>query len=149
MCDKLFLPDEVPAELRDCFEEVEVACGAPWVRVLETKFINQRGSSIKSARKGLDESVGWDQEGCGTNETTTLDWRPSCACIGGDTFTPRPALVLDPFSGSQRTGINALRLGLDYIGIELNPSYCDMGRRLLQSDSPLFNDLSESLPDAP
>jgi adenine-specific DNA methylase len=50
----------------------------------------------------------------------------------------RPGRVLDPFAGSGRTGIEALRLGLDFVGVELNPSYADMARRLLHSESPLF-----------
>jgi len=67
--------------------------------------------------------------------TETIDWKPSCGCNAGE---PRPGVVLDPFSGSGRTGIEAMRLGLDYIGIELNPDYVEMSRRLLKNESPLF-----------
>jgi DNA modification methylase len=40
-------------------------------------------------------------------------------------------VVLDPFSGSGTTGVVALRLGREYIGIELNPEYVAMSERRL------------------
>ncbi len=66
----------------------------------------------------------------------TIGWRPSCTCPDN---TPRPGLVLDPFSGSGRTGIQAQRMGLDYVGCELNPEYVEMSRRLLREAMPLFS----------
>lgn len=41
---------------------------------------------------------------------------------------PEGGLVLDIFSGSCTTGVVAKRLGRDFIGIDLNPEYCEMGR---------------------
>ena len=42
--------------------------------------------------------------------------------------------VLDPFSGSASTGIAALSLGLDYVGIEEQPGFCEVSRgRLAES----------------
>ncbi len=78
----------------------------------------------------------WAERG---TKTATIDWRPSCSCIGNDTFTPRPAVVLDPFCGSGRTGIQAARLGHDFIGVELSPEFAEMSTRLLREDSPLFS----------
>lgn len=40
---------------------------------------------------------------------------------------PIGGIVLDPFFGSGTTGRVASRLGRDYIGIELNPEYIDIG----------------------
>lgn len=41
-------------------------------------------------------------------------------------------VVLDPFAGSGAVGEAALRLGRRYIGIELEPSYCDAARARLE-----------------
>jgi hypothetical protein len=57
----------------------------------------------------------------------TLGWQAACS---HPLFPaePVPCVVLDPFSGSGRTGLVALKLGLDYIGIERNPRYAAMSR---------------------
>lgn len=47
--------------------------------------------------------------------------------------------VLDPFCGSGTTGVVALGLDREFIGIELNSTYCEMARRRIESDQPLFN----------
>jgi hypothetical protein len=38
-------------------------------------------------------------------------------------------VVLDPFIGSGTTALVAQRLGRDYIGIDCNPTYCEMARK--------------------
>ena len=48
-------------------------------------------------------------------------------------------LVLDPFSGAATVGVVARRLQRSYIGLELNPEFCEMGRRRIAGDAPLFN----------
>ena len=45
--------------------------------------------------------------------------------------SPPGALVLDPFFGSGTTGIVALNRGRRFLGIELNPSYCELAQRRL------------------
>lgn len=104
-------------------------CGSPWQRVLRQKFM-KTNSSTKSAKKGTATApeCGWDQEGCGHNETTTTGWQPGCDCdhdhepieTGHATV---PCTVLDLFSGSHTTGIAALQLGRRYVGIELSEKY--------------------------
>ena len=42
---------------------------------------------------------------------------------------PRGGVVLDPFFGAGTAGLVAKRLGREYIGIELNPEYCEISRR--------------------
>jgi len=44
-------------------------------------------------------------------------------------------VVLDPFMGSGTTGIAALNLGRQYIGIELSKKYCDMADERIKSHS--------------
>jgi DNA modification methylase len=44
---------------------------------------------------------------------------------------PKGGVVLDPFFGAGTTGLVAMRLGREFIGIELNADYCKMaGRRI-------------------
>jgi site-specific DNA-methyltransferase (adenine-specific) len=42
---------------------------------------------------------------------------------------PKGGVVLDPFFGAGTTGLVALRLGREFIGIELNEKYCEMARK--------------------
>lgn len=108
-------------------------CGKPWVRVIESEFRpTQDPVNGKGGDKGLDESDGRGEWPRGITATNTTGWRPTCSCTNS---TPRPGVVLDPFSGSARTGITAQRLGLSYIGIDLNEAYVEMSRRLL-ADAP-------------
>jgi hypothetical protein len=58
------------------------------------------------------------------------EWKPA---------EPIPCTVLDPFAGAGTTGLVALRLGRRFIGIELNPEYCEMARRRILGDAPLLN----------
>jgi len=54
---------------------------------------------------------------------------------------PPGGVVLDCFAGSGSTGIAAKRSGRDAILIELNPDYCEMARRRIADDAPLFADV--------
>ncbi len=45
------------------------------------------------------------------------------------TRTPTGGLVLDPFCGSGTTGVACALEGRDFVGIELNPEYCEIARR--------------------
>ncbi len=51
--------------------------------------------------------------------------------------------VLDPFAGSATAGVVALALGRDFIGIELNPEYVELGRNRIRDDAPLLNTPAE------
>jgi DNA modification methylase len=44
-------------------------------------------------------------------------------------------------NGSGRVGIQAQRMGLDFVGIELSESYVSLARKLLSDASPLFSGL--------
>ena len=44
--------------------------------------------------------------------------------------------VLDPFFGSGTTGAVAKRLGREYIGIEINPNYCEKAQKRIEGTEP-------------
>ncbi len=122
------------------------ACAKPWVRILESAGGPPTGEQRKRQALALDKTPHADGNTYGGTlsqlyaeygypETKTIGWRQSCNCIP---LEPRPGRVLDPFCGSGRTGIAAMRLGLDFVGCELNPEYAEMGERILRDESPLF-----------
>jgi DNA modification methylase len=49
---------------------------------------------------------------------------------------PPGGLVLDPFAGNCTTGIAATRSGRRFVGVEIDPSYAEAGRRRLRDDDP-------------
>lgn len=63
-------------------------------------------------------------------------------------ITPPNGLVLDPFNGSGSTGMAAVGLGFDYVGIDLDPNYIEISLRRIeawdQEQNPnLFRELFE------
>jgi len=42
---------------------------------------------------------------------------------------PKGGKVLDPFFGAGTTGLVAMRLGREFIGVDLSPAYCEMARK--------------------
>jgi len=65
------------------------------------------------------------------------DW---CRC--GEGAGRRPAVVLDPFVGSGTTLLVARELGLEGVGIELNPEYESVMRKRLGAGNVLLPDVS-------
>ena len=58
-------------------------------------------------------------------------------------FTDKGESILDPFMGSGTTGVAALKLGRNFIGIEIEPKYFDIARRRIEAaasviQQPLF-----------
>lgn len=51
--------------------------------------------------------------------------------------------VLDPFCGAGTTGLVADRLKRDFIGIDLNPDYCEMARERIYNDAPMMQYLED------
>ncbi|MBC6444912.1 MAG: site-specific DNA-methyltransferase [Alphaproteobacteria bacterium GM202ARS2] len=45
---------------------------------------------------------------------------------------PRGGVVLDPYVGSGTTGVAAIKEGRHYIGIDIDPSYCDLSRKRIE-----------------
>jgi site-specific DNA-methyltransferase (cytosine-N4-specific) len=114
-------------------------CGGPWVRVIVAQeygdYIGPDRSNGLRPTENRRHMMG-ENFYANYKPPETIGWRPSCSCPEQE---PRPGVVLDPFAGSGRTGIEARRLGLDFVGVELNPAYVEMGSRLLVADAPLFN----------
>lgn len=86
--------------------------------------------------------------------------------IGQDLKNPHPAtfplelaercisstaakIVLDPFMGSGTTALAAIRLEREFIGIDISPSYCEMGRkRVNKYVLPIGNEATEIVQDS-
>ncbi len=51
-------------------------------------------------------------------------------------LTKEGDVVLDPFIGSGTTGVVAKRMGRHFIGIEINPKYCEYARRRIAEVKP-------------
>jgi len=47
-------------------------------------------------------------------------------------------VVFDPFTGSGTTGVVAVRLGRNFIGTELNPTYAEMAQKRITGVEPMF-----------
>ena len=109
------------------------ACGAPWVRVVEVESRpNWNGNGQQKHdgtyyRPNIGGGVGNDRR-----ERHELGWEPSCAC-GAPVV---PCTVLDPFNGAGTTGVAAIRLGRQYIGIDINPEYLDLAHKRLGRTQP-------------
>jgi len=109
-------------------------CGSPWERVVErTGHENKREMAhVPGNTATKTDSTGWAPLTRSTNE-----WRPTCS----HNLDPVPCTVLDPFSGAGTTGMVAEKLGRKHIGIELNPTYADMGEKRIEAARlPLFGD---------
>lgn len=50
-------------------------------------------------------------------------------CIG---FLPDAQTILDPFMGSGTTGVAAVQMGRDFIGIEREPKYFDIACKRIE-----------------
>lgn len=142
-------------------------CGAPWERVIEkeTKYI---GNSAKAGRtpEEINASGKWSefQEGNvglksgPVTESKTVGWRPGCNC-GTEHPIPQqeidadptlldnfeiepheavPCIVLDPFMGSGTTGLVAVKLGRQFVGIDLSEEYCKMARKRIKNSVGLL-----------
>ncbi|PIR98139.1 MAG: site-specific DNA-methyltransferase [Candidatus Colwellbacteria bacterium CG10_big_fil_rev_8_21_14_0_10_42_22] len=51
-------------------------------------------------------------------------------------FCPRNGVVLDPFVGSGTTMVAAKKLGMNYIGIDIDRKYCEIAKRRIKNEIP-------------
>jgi len=130
-------PDEIPRRCisagtseRGCCPK----CGKPWERIVEPTG-GMLGKSWHPHTN--DEVTGQKAPNGGLSKTyrrVDKGWMPGCKCDAGE---PIPCTVLDPFLGSGTTMRIARDLCRSSIGIEINPVYIKIARKLLQSDSQL------------
>lgn len=120
------------------------ACGAPWERVVERPTVGDwhpnpgakhNPGAVNGTAKWAKGSAVAERNGDPVNSTALvanhnmplpapqlLGWRATCS---HPLFPAErvPCTVLDPFAGSGRTGLAAVKLGRQFIGIEANPQY--------------------------
>jgi hypothetical protein len=114
-------------------------CGAPWKRLTEKERRATRPG--RGSKVSVDRTTGdsiqrnckpWAPAEVGNRDPKrhvtdfkTVGWRSGCQHDG----EPVGCTVLDPFAGSGTVGVVCRRMGLDFVGVELNPEYCAMARR--------------------
>jgi DNA modification methylase len=113
-------------------------CGAPWERVVEriagVSKECPKTQAAHEARGGTGKpsgTVGKSGGGRIDSISRTIGWRPTCACPDND--GSGRCVVLDPFAGAGTTLWVAEQLGRNSIGIELNPDYCKIIERRMNS----------------
>lgn len=113
-------------------------CGAPWAPVVERKYKHHEkwfgAEALKQRNDRGAQGAGYRQ----LVSSATTGHRPTCACDADHA----PATVLDPFTGAGTTGLVALRLGRNFVGVELSRSYAEMAAERIRGDAPLLNEVA-------
>lgn len=121
-------------------------CGLPWDRVTDHQPLPRIPTTERQDRKWTEVEQLKNRRdnpqrgvlGSGVSHkqiaapVATIRWVPSCTCTLSSERVP--AVILDPFSGSGTTGVAALRLGRDYIGIDVKSEYVEMSRARLEAE---------------
>jgi DNA modification methylase len=122
-------------------------CGKPMERMVERTTHDDPGRgggakyrdlSVLGRQHDGHRMLGSDyQAQLNANPPRTVGWEP-CPCT--NPAKTRRCVVLDPFCGSATTGMVAMRLGRDFIGIDLNEDYIELaesrllGRKIKKGD---------------
>lgn len=110
-----------PCILAGCPQWVCKKCGEPRRRITDKEF-TQTGRERDNIT-GQDNMEGREGIPRGNTASITTGWT-DCGCNAG--FDG--GVVLDPFMGSGTVAVVAYQNNRHYIGIELNPEYCKLGR---------------------
>lgn len=119
-------------------------CLKPWKRVKEESFTKHDGNTESTyddkstaGRLALLRQAARERGAEYQNLPKTIKWEPGCDCPDND--GTGKSVVLDPFSGSGTTGIVAIKNRRKFVGVELNPEYCEMiSKRLGEVQVRLF-----------
>lgn len=117
-----------PALVAKCLAAIPAAvcaaCGAPWVRVVDRVRTLDGEEADLGMWRSQDPAAPSGAQGVGHGRIATFrharGWRPTCACPPAPPVAP---IALDPFCGAGTTGLEALRRGMRFVGIDLSPSY--------------------------
>lgn len=120
-----FPPDLIlPCILAGCPQQVCKKCGEPRQRIVDVSYEKQgKGTVGGRGRFAADDNSGFTGKPNMRKMVDTTGWT-DCGCGAG--FDG--GIVLDPFMGSGTVGLVAYQNNRHYIGIELNPEYCKLGR---------------------
>ncbi len=104
-------------------------CGAPWERVVEREpmEIKRSGRGVALGKYGKTAASGTMTKPA---TSVTIGWQPTCTCQNEGKGR---CIVLDPFMGSGTTGMVAAMYQRNFIGFELNPEYCKMAEKRIES----------------
>ena len=110
-------------------------CGKAWERMVENTPEYQRRvelsrlkyskTSAEKLETGSATGGHGDELGHFSKETKTIGWQPVCKCNAEIV----PPVVCDIFMGSGTVALVAKKLGVNYVGIELNPKYIAMAEK--------------------
>jgi len=110
-----------------CPEEFCVKCGQPREKVYEVTQTGRPQRSNTSKYKQIQNSMsaGQKYQEWRNENPPVFKGHTDCGCGAGF----KPGLALDPFCGSGTTPVAAKKLGRNFIGIDINPEYCEMTRK--------------------
>jgi DNA modification methylase len=115
-----------------------VKCGTGYIRSFEKGEIEERKSRENriGVIPGRDTATRMQSVDMEAIPKTFTGWEKQCECGTDET---RPALVLDPFTGSGTVGVVALNHGRDFVGTELNPKYAVIAENRISDSNLMFN----------
>jgi DNA modification methylase len=109
-----------------CPEQVCVKCGKARYPILKN---TEKQHSIGYSSGDYWKTRDFKGDNTVRNKSVKVGYT-DCGCNAGF----QPGIVLDPFMGSGTTAIEAIYQDKRYIGIELNPKYCEIAARRIETE---------------